>query len=625
MGSQYSVIYWIYELFPWAWGLHLREDMKLIMIQTTLMCFLLVGTIPAFADIGKGSVIAAAGVKVRSTPGGKRFTGLRRGQRFSVLRQSGNWYEVMLPSGQKGWIYKSGIRVVRTETPETSMAKTGASDAPAKTRVTPGSGYVISRKGVNIRSGPDGSDRGGLKRGQKFAILGRSGDWYQVRLSSGKEGWVHRSGIEVTRLPAKVEQKVAVPPPIPKPRPTDSAGTDSAVADAAPASVVADESTTAAGVDESRDAADTSEPKPAPAITETKVDSAAAGTPQFIEAKAEIAPPAIDSTAKTAAPAAATDTAPPASAPPVAPAPASPKTDTATSPAAREAEASPSEAVPPVAPEAPAKSIYKQSAQQACAFLTNDLQRRNCLSLFKPNSIFEDSVKKEALLYTLAYFRANKDGIKDKSCAQSSDKRGGEPKMIRNQCSFVINVVERKWSLGSVIFPHRTKGFFIDLCAQDPKKVLRSMYVNKGTGETYKDVEGAKSTVAGAFLTDNQTRAFTPYTWTAAYRAIPRKNLIGLDVTPLHSTNNDSADSKPIHVSPYRSSSGCPSVNVADVDIIRTLAKNGPSLWMNYGQKDLHPEDSITKCDAVPDKNKNKKRKKKADFLDPETPTTGVT
>ena len=120
----------------------------------------------------------------------------------------------------------------------------------------------------------------------------------------------------------------------------------------------------------------------------------------------------------------------------------------------------------------------------------------------------------------------------------------------------------------------------------------------------YNDVAGAKTTLLGAFLTSpsKKTQTFTPGTARSVRNyvdAIP-EGAIKLQLHGVHSTNYETDDDKHFHTSPYKSSWGCPSTGKENADIIKEMAANGPSLFMNYGPASYHPEDSISKCDAVP-------------------------
>lgn len=239
-----------------------------------------------------------------------------------------------------------------------------------------------------------------------------------------------------------------------------------------------------------------------------------------------------------------------------------------------------------------------ETAESVCAKFDSP-RKENCLAAFKavPN--------KKALTYTLRFLQLNSSGLKDSSCVRPGKhiKKNPAKKGIQNTCSFVLNDLTSKYK-GS---PLRANAYFVDLCAPSGKGVVKSFYVNKGTGTAhanYADRSGAHTTNPGAYLTADQIVNFVPNTLSAGYRwlsklfggMIPSLRMVGL-----HSTNNDTADGKPMHVSPYKSSHGCPSISADSVGIMRKLAEKGPSLVMNYGPDQFHPEDSLTNCNAVPD------------------------
>lgn len=195
-----------------------------------------------------------------------------------------------------------------------------------------------------------------------------------------------------------------------------------------------------------------------------------------------------------------------------------------------------------------------------------------------------------AFSYAIRYLAENQNALKDPSCAfetasddtecavcQSSERiRRG----IQNGCTFLLNDLERPWGDGTT----RTTGYFIDLCATDPSQTVSRLKINTGTGARYNDRGGARSTLAGAFLMDDGVRNFTPYN-PRPYGEM-RRSLGGrlpvVRLLGLNSSNNTTDYDKPMHVSPFRTSWGCPSVGAEAVPFMRRLAENGPSLLMNY-------------------------------------------
>ena len=58
---------------------------------------------------------------------------------------------------------------------------------------------VQVRRG-NVRSGPGDTYEviGKVRRGQKFDVESRQGDWFKILLETGREGWVFKSLVEVS-------------------------------------------------------------------------------------------------------------------------------------------------------------------------------------------------------------------------------------------------------------------------------------------------------------------------------------------------------------------------------------------------------------------------------------------
>lgn len=200
-----------------------------------------------------------------------------------------------------------------------------------------------------------------------------------------------------------------------------------------------------------------------------------------------------------------------------------------------------------------------------------------------------------AFAYTIRYFAENSGRLQDPSCAlqsaadddvcrlcQSADRI---QQGIGNGCSFMLNDMETPFGRNST----QVTGYFVDLCASNPRDVVRSFAVNTGTGRPmFNDTPGARSTVAGAFLMDPSVVNFSPYN-PKPYQGLKRQlggTLPSMRLLGLNSSNNDTDDSKPLHVSPFRTSWGCPSVGPEAVPYMHKLADGGPSLLMNYaGQR----------------------------------------
>ena len=229
----------------------------------------------------------------------------------------------------------------------------------------------------------------------------------------------------------------------------------------------------------------------------------------------------------------------------------------------------------------------------------------------------------QAVNYTLNFLAQNYQGLKDSHCAFDGLKKDvacdicKKPDQVRqgikNGCSFILNDLKKPWGDGTT----RTTGYYVDLCKSSTEPIVQKFYINQGTGtsgnKNYADEEGAKSTLPGAFLTDDRVTPFYPYD-PEKYVAI-RKRLGGtlpsIRLRGLNASNNSSEDSKPMHVSPFKTSWGCPSVGPQSAAIIEKLVQKGPALIMNYHSAAYEQKDS---CDNDgSDTSKSHNENKKAD------------
>lgn len=237
---------------------------------------------------------------------------------------------------------------------------------------------------------------------------------------------------------------------------------------------------------------------------------------------------------------------------------------------------------------------------KTCAFLTGE-QQTNCLKF-----VSDPEIPQDALAWTLAVFRDNRHGLRMNQCLLPPpdhysnietvsvgmpspiieqpamtipDLRGG----IKNHCQLMINDTRARWSKD---FPYRRTYYYLDLC----KGTKKTGYFHVGTGgKTGLEANKTdrKSTVLGAFLTsdtlfsyDNGGPKYDPIKKEYGYVA-------ALALFGLQETNNGSArDFKYMHVSPHKSSWGCPSLAPEDEPLIRELAAGGPSLVVNYGPEE---------------------------------------
>lgn len=90
----------------------------------------------------------------------------------------------------KNW-YDDFRSASRSAAPSQAKSAATTSSAPATGTVTLGIG-VAKIEGVNFRVKPATSAKliRGLKKGEKVTVILKDGQWYQVKDSKGKTGWV---------------------------------------------------------------------------------------------------------------------------------------------------------------------------------------------------------------------------------------------------------------------------------------------------------------------------------------------------------------------------------------------------------------------------------------------------
>jgi N-acetylmuramoyl-L-alanine amidase len=180
--------------------MHLRYRVPsaflIILVLALFLSVLLTFAGTAFADT---AVVSSNILNIRTGPGTgySIITQAGSGDRLPVLEKSGDWYCVNLSTGQKGWL--AGW-LVNIEKPQAAAAQSTGQVA----KVNSGS--------VNIRSGPGTGYDVITQVGPSsvLPIIGISGDWYKVSLSSGGSGWIAGWLVTVVISPVSEPSRSAV-------------------------------------------------------------------------------------------------------------------------------------------------------------------------------------------------------------------------------------------------------------------------------------------------------------------------------------------------------------------------------------------------------------------------------
>lgn len=124
--------------------------------------------------------------------------------RYDVVDKVGEFYQIVLPDGQKAWISEILVKFEPYGKPQPSSPTTPATPTPASP-TQPGtdtsSAYLkVIGSVVNIRSGPstEYSILDAVKQGDVLTRLSSASGWHQVQLPNGKKGWITGTYVKAT-------------------------------------------------------------------------------------------------------------------------------------------------------------------------------------------------------------------------------------------------------------------------------------------------------------------------------------------------------------------------------------------------------------------------------------------
>ncbi|MCA1057927.1 SH3 domain-containing protein [Rossellomorea aquimaris] len=125
-------------------------------------------------------IITVHGLNVRddTSLNGRIVGKVSKGERYTLLKEKNNWYQIKLSNGNKGWV--AGWYVQKTVT------------AAAHEDNTSDENITILYNGTNVRSDASTSANVLLRAtsGDSFPVKSKDGDWYEVRLPDGSSGFV---------------------------------------------------------------------------------------------------------------------------------------------------------------------------------------------------------------------------------------------------------------------------------------------------------------------------------------------------------------------------------------------------------------------------------------------------
>lgn len=154
-----------------------------------MLCFfLLIGLIAPGTHSNAANdfiTISTNNLNVRSGPGlsYKVVSKVQKGTTFPLLKEEGDWYQIDLGAGKKGWVANWLVSKNKAQSSDKGPSMTG----------------TITGNSLRVRSGP-GSDfniLSSLNKGERVQITKEDGNWYEVKASFGK-GWISKDYVQIS-------------------------------------------------------------------------------------------------------------------------------------------------------------------------------------------------------------------------------------------------------------------------------------------------------------------------------------------------------------------------------------------------------------------------------------------
>lgn len=162
-------------------------------------------------------VVTGNGVNLRSGPG-TTYAPVgyaNKGQTLTLLSTTGDWYQIKTADGLVAYI--SAAWAEKKEAKTTPPSNSNQPETPA---VTTSQVEVVSGT-VNLRSGPGSSYEkiGSVAAGDILAVLGKEGDWYEIKKADGSTayiaGWLVRpTNAAVPIIPTAPAGNFSSPPKV---------------------------------------------------------------------------------------------------------------------------------------------------------------------------------------------------------------------------------------------------------------------------------------------------------------------------------------------------------------------------------------------------------------------------
>lgn len=148
---------------------------------------------PSITPKAEGNVqITGENINIRTGPGLSYdvMMQVQKGKTFSIIKEEGDWYQIQLDGGKKGWV---------------------ANWLVAKTSSSVKSSGIVTANNLRVRSGPGTENKvlGSINQGDTVEILSEDGSWVKVNTAFGK-GWVSKDYIRMKEGQASTQKSGSI-------------------------------------------------------------------------------------------------------------------------------------------------------------------------------------------------------------------------------------------------------------------------------------------------------------------------------------------------------------------------------------------------------------------------------
>jgi cell wall-associated NlpC family hydrolase len=163
------------------------KNIKKTIICIMSICVMTFGAANANAENCKSGIVNGDVVNVRngSSTANAILCKVHKGDKLSILNIQNDWSKVSISNGTIGWIYSSLLNISSDEEKQVTKEVT-------KDGVITGN-YVNLRTGASLLSGIIKK----LYVSNNVEILFKQGEWYNVKTSDEKVGWVYESYVSL--------------------------------------------------------------------------------------------------------------------------------------------------------------------------------------------------------------------------------------------------------------------------------------------------------------------------------------------------------------------------------------------------------------------------------------------